>query len=572
MGRESDGKCDVPCAPDNSPNQSKPENRERESGADKVTRDVASGLPETDPPAGPAQIEQEQIVSALTQRDGWGGNEVTHIETHISHVFLVGDYAYKLKKAIQLSFLDYSTLEKRRACCISELEINRRTAPDLYLEVVPVTLKRGTGRDSPAFELNGSGRVVDWMVKMRRFDRANELDRVAAAGRLTKAHIFALADAISDLHMTARAVTTTGGAEGIQQTVSDLKKNLRAGIKNGLREAQVDSWCRAIDRHIEKQRRFMDQRRRHGFVRQCHGDLHLGNICLIDDRPVIFDAVEFNESFSFIDVLYDLAFILMDLIHRGFPDFAHYLLNRYLESTRDYRGLALIHGFVSMRAAIRAMIGGMKEAPQEARAQARPYLKLASDYLIERVRPRLIVVGGLSGTGKSTLAMGLGPRLGFPIDAVVLRTDGIRKRLAGVLPEQKLAPEFYAPDMNEKVYHCLRKDAKRALRAGMIVILDATFLRRRDREDIQEFARKAGVAFHGLWLHADPAVLRKRIAGRKSDVSDATVSVLERQLAELDSDQFSVGTFSAGWSGVEADGSPAQTLRNTISALFRNEL
>ncbi len=479
--------------------------------------------------------DQHEVIAFLAdgRTHGLAGAEVARVETHAAIVFLAGDRAYKLKKAVALPYLDFSTLERRRHVCEEEIRLNRRTAPDIYLRVVPVT----RGEDG-GLALGGAGRPVEWLVEMRRFDDSRLLDRLARSGALTDRALIDLADEVAAFH--AAAAPCPDGA--------DVSEYLRvnaviAGEFDAYTPAVFDAgparrFVAAVAAEGERHRALLARRRTAGRVRECHGDLHLRNIFLAHGRPVIFDAVEFDSRLSRTDVMYDLAFLLMDLWHRDLRHGANVVLNRYLARTGDIEGLVVLPMFLALRAGIRAhvnatMAAGTADTGKAAarRREARDYLALALDCLTPRP-PRLIGVGGLSGSGKSTLAAALAPELGPPPGAVRLRSDEIRKVLMGVEPEQPLPPSAYAPEVSDRVYDLLYQRSAVALAAGYPVIADATHSLADGRRRLAGVARTAGVRFDGLWLRAPTPVMARRIDDRARDPSDATVDVLHAQLRE----------------------------------------
>jgi uncharacterized protein len=475
-------------------------------------------------------MSQEQTIALLSRSDTYGAGvtEVRRIETHASVLFLAGDRAYKLKRAVRFSYLDYSTPELRRRACEREVALNRRTAPELYLGVGPITRRAG------ALSLGGAGEPVDWVVEMRRFDEGGLFDRMAEEGRLTQRLMRDLADSIAEFHDIAEIDLAAGGAAAIAAVVAGNDRNLRAA-PDGFDPGAVDRLRDRCGRELERIAPLLDRRRAEGRVRLCHGDLHLRNICLIDGRPILFDCIEFSEEIARIDVLYDLAFLLMDLEHRGLVALANQVLNRYLDRRDESGGLRALPLFQSLRAAIRAHTGAAAAArqsdPQRAAAMREDnaaYLALALA-LLEPVPPVLIAIGGLSGTGKTTLAYELAPDLGRAPGARVLRSDVLRKRLHGVAPETRLAPEAYAPECSHAVYRALCEEAAGALASGQAAIVDAVFLRPEERAAIAEVATDTGVPFLGLWLEAPPDILEARLEGRRGDASDATAEVMHSQ-------------------------------------------
>lgn len=462
---------------------------------------------------------------------GTHGAPVEVIETHSACVFLAGPHAYKLKRAVKYDFLDFSTVELRHEACEAEVRLNARTAPDLYLRAAPVTRDRD-GR----LHVGGDGEAVDWIVVMRRFDQAGLLDRLAAAGALPVALMHDLADEVSLLHGAAEVRPDHGGLEGMQWVVEGnagvFEQYLDVLPADGV--ARVNTATRAA---LERHAALLERRRLAGRVRQCHGDLHLRNIVLIDGRPVIFDAVEFNDRIACTDVLYDLAFLVMDLLRTGLPAHAAAVVNRYLEVRDELDGMALMPLFLSVRAAVRAKVAAIEARvahdPQQSardRTLAGIYLEDADAFL--RPQPtRVIAIGGPSGAGKTTLAGNLAAGLGAPPGAVVIRSDVIRKRLCGVPPEQRLGPEAYTDAMSRRVYTDLCARVRQVLDAGYTAIADAVFAHADTRAAIEDVARDAGVPFQGFWLEAPIPVMVARLETRVRDASDATPAVLARQLA-----------------------------------------
>jgi hypothetical protein len=501
------------------------------------------------------QVEKQDAVIALLADPatyGGGAGKVERVDTHISALFLVGERVYKLKRAVRFAYLDFSTAERRRAACEAEVAINRRTAPDLYLGTVAVT-RAADG----ALALDGTGEPVEWLVAMRRFDQETLFDRMAERGALTAPMMEALAEAIARFHREAEIRRDGGGAAGLRHVADSNARTLAEAPADFFDAERIERLVAATARALDKAAPLLDARRDAGFVRHCHGDLHLRNICLVDGKPTLFDALEFDESMARIDVLYDLAFLLMDLGYRRLDALAAITFNRYLEATADHGGLAALPLFLSVRAAIRAHVASSTAESAKAEARdtlaesARRYLDLALRFL-DPPGPRLVAVGGLSGTGKSTLAHNLAPHVGRFPGAVVLRSDVIRKELAGVDRLTRLGPEGYDQAMTRRVYDALLTRATAILGTGHAVIADAVYARPEERAALEAAARAAGVPFIGLWLEAPAEALEERIARRTGDASDATVAVLRRQ-RDLDTG----GIF---WRRVDARGTPETTL------------
>ena len=503
--------------------------------------------------------EQQEVIAFLSEGASHGlpGAAVERIVTHCSMVFVVGERVFKLKRAVRFSYLDYSTLALRERFCRAELELNRRTAPEIYLGLRRITREAGGG-----LAFDGSGATLDWVVEMRRFAEDDLFDRMAEAGRLTPALMRSLADIIAAFHERAEQTPAYGGGAGLAATIAINDDNLRLASPplDGAAIGELAARSRA---RLGEVGGLLDARRGAGRVRRCHGDLHLRNICLFDGRPTLFDCIEFNDDFACIDVLYDLAFLLMDLIARGFGEHANLVLNRYLDRSGDGGGLPALPLFLAARAAVRAHVtgalirSGPPEKKGEAEAAAAAYLALAVR-LLERPPPRLIALGGLSGTGKSTVAQALAARLPPAPGARLLRSDVLRKRLAGVAPESPLPRESYSLASAERVYAAMYDEAVAALAAGLSAVVDATFLRPAERTAIAAHAERAGVAFLGLWLEAPAEVLVRRIAARRDDASDADRAVLDWQLG-LD-----VGPIA--WQRIDAAGTAAETIARAASA------
>jgi len=476
--------------------------------------------------------DQAAVVEFLASPEAHRGEPVEKIETHASIVFLSGRQAWKLKRAVRYDYLDFSTADRRRAMCEAELRLNQRTAPSLYRRVVAVTREAGGG-----LALGGAGTPVDWVLEMSRFDQAELFDRLAARQELGVELMPPLAAAIARLHAVAARRTDHGGHAGMTWVVEGNEADCAsqpAGVfdADGCRRVATDARAQ-----IERRRGLLESRREAGFVRECHGDLHLRNIVRLHGVPTLFDGVEFNDEISCVDVMYDLAFLLMDLWRRRLPAHANAVLNGYLAETADVGALALLPLFLSCRAAVRAKTGAAAAALQadpERRAEplrsAREYLAMA-EALLHPPPARLVAIGGLSGCGKSTLALALAPELGAVPGAIAVRSDELRKRLCGVGPFDRLGAEGYTRAVSERVYAAAFEQAARVVATGHTAIVDAVFARPEDRTAVERAAQHAGVPFAGLWLDARPEVLVRRVEQRHADVSDADTAVVRRQVA-----------------------------------------
>lgn len=524
-------------------------------------RKLLSRQPAVQDPGADRDLDQQAVIALLEASStyGAGTGPVERIDTHVSVIFLAGDRAYKLKRAVRYDYLDFSTAELRRGACYAEVKLNRRTAPGLYLGVRPVTWQ-----DDDSLALGGTGRPVDWVIEMVRFDQDTLLDRLAVRGALDPDLMSEVAAAVARLHALAEWRFDRGGRDGMAWVINGNRDGLARygdGILDPIDRITLNArTLAALDRHTD----LLDRRRLGGLVRWCHGDLHLGNICLIDGRPTLFDCIEFSADIACIDVLYDLAFLLMDLLHRGLGRHANLVLNHYLVRTGDLEGLALLPLFLSCRAAVRAKTTAtaahLPHRRTDSRAlqrEARRYLSLALE-LIAPAPPRLVVIGGFSGSGKSTLALGLAPDIRPEPGAVVLRSDMVRKSLLGVEPFARLDADGYTEGVTRHVYRQLKDRALIALQAGHSVVVDAVFGNPFDRAVMSDVAKRARVPFVGLWLDADRTILMDRLLHRDHDVSDATADVLAKQLAR------DIGPMT--WTRLDASGSTADVRRAAIGA------
>jgi len=477
--------------------------------------------------------DQNEVVTFLGSSSTHRGAAVERIETHASIVFLAGVRAWKLKRAVRYDYLDFSTIERRRAMCEAEVRINRRAAPALYRGVVSVTRQ-----PDGSLALGGSRAPVDWLVEMVRFNQEGLLDRLAARGALDLALMRPLATAIAQFHQGAERRSDHGGRRGMTWVVEGNAAGISEQGGGILDPAACVELARSSREQLERHGCLLDARREAGYVRQCHGDLHLRNIVLVDGRPTLFDAIEFNDEIACGDVLYDLAFLLMDLWRRRLPSHANVVWNGYLSETSDLGGTPLLPLFLSCRAAVRA-----KTSATAANLQTDPQRKselqdLARDYLamaLRLLRPPagcLIAIGGLSGSGKSTLARALASLIGPCPGAVVIRSDEIRKQLCGVDPLHRLGPEGYTADITRRVYATLSQRAAQVVQGGHAAVVDAVYARIPDREAIERTAAAAHVPFVGVWLDAPESVLIARSEQRELDASDADAAVVRQQVAQ----------------------------------------
>jgi len=465
---------------------------------------------------------------------------VALVETHISYVLLSGEFAYKIKKPLSLGFLDFSSLDKRLHACQEEVRLNRRLAPAIYLDVVPIT---GT---PAAPHINGSGEAIEYAVKMRQFPPDATLDRLEAQGRLTASQVEAIATSIARFHLQdcARAGTGSpwGSPERVWQPLAQNFQQIAPRLTDPADRLQLDTlqgWSEAEHARLAP---LLAARQRDGFIRECHGDLHLGNLAWVDDQLLVFDCLEFNPELRWIDIQSEIAFCYMDLMQRGRPDFAWLFLNVWLEHTGDHAGLALLRYYAVYRALVRAKVAvlraGQTTGPDHdaALVEVRTLLQLAT--ALTRPLPlRLDITHGFSGSGKTTVTQTLMQTPG----AIRLRSDVERKRLAGLdalaRSGSDVGQQLYAAAATHRVYGHLARLAGDLLDSGWPVIVDATCLARWQRELLREQAQSRSVAFCILDFQVAVATLRERIVRRAcagNDASEANLDVLRYQLDTAD--------------------------------------
>jgi hypothetical protein len=481
---------------------------------------------------------------------------VSHIETHCAHVFLCGDIALKIKRAVRYDYLDQSSPDLRHALLDRELDLNRPTAPMIYRDVIPVTRAPDGG-----LELDGAGAPVEWVLRMHRFAPECEMTAIAASGRLTDAVAEALGRAIQNFH-ASRPLRPEPGDDLIRDILDELARVL-SPFEDIVGDGKIAGFLGGARQHLEVLAPVLRDRSAGGHVRRAHGDLHLRNVVLIEGQPVLFDALEFDERLATCDVLYDLAFLLMDLCHRGLGRQANLAMTAYLLAAAgaEDRGLSTLPLFMSVRAAIRAMVLlQTDQATGEAGAstsEARLYLTQARRYLAD-TRPVLIAIGGVSGTGKTVLARDLAPGIGPCPGAVHLRTDTERKAQAGAVD--------YAPAARGMVYDRMLARADHLLAAGRSVVLDGTFLDEAQRKAAEGLAVglafRSGVGFCGLWLTAPQSTLVERVTSRRGDASDADAVVVKAQISASPSK-----VRDAGWVTIDAGGTEQSTRGAAIAAL-----
>jgi aminoglycoside phosphotransferase family enzyme/predicted kinase len=476
--------------------------------------------------------DQAEVIDFLERRLA----PAKRIDTHGAVVFLADQRAYKLKRAVKFPYMDFSTAERRAVMCQAEIDVNHRLAPEIYLGVAPVRRS-----DSGRLVLGEVGETtddaLDSLVVMRRFDDSKLFDRLADRRALTAEMMTALGARIARFHDGLPAIRDGfGRPEDYRRSVAADVRQMREQGKRLHRptsEALADAMSKSLEPFIDLVARRVEA----GAIRRCHGDLHLRNIVLIDGKPVPFDAIEFSDRIANIDVLYDLAFALMDLCHRGLRALANRLLNEWLWRIGELAGaphdevLALLPLFLSRRASIRAYVDSSVTAVSGGDNEpARAYQRAALAFL-QPAPARLLAIGGLSGSGKTTKALQLAPEIGRAPGAVAVRSDVERKRLAGIALEERMPAGSYTPEASARVYEAMMARAERILRAGHSVVLDAVFARPAERQGAEALAARAGVPFEGLWLDVSREVAQARVAARQADASDATPAVVERQFS-----------------------------------------
>lgn len=503
--------------------------------------------------------DQSAVAASMADPATHDGATPKRIDTHGAMVFVAGDTVYKIKRAVRFPFMDFSTLEKRHEALTEECRVNRRTAPSLYLGVLPIVETSG-GHLRLGEIGEDDGQAVEYALVMRRFEAT--LDDCANSGALTRDHIATIAEKVAAFHQDAEPHYRTDPPARVGDAIAGVVREMRQNLEV-LDASKVDAFEALMTARHAAARRTILSRAKAGLERHCHGDLHLRNICLLDGEPTLFDAIEFNADFARIDVLYDLAFLLMDLEARGERELANLALNTYLDRRTaagwpDESGLALLPLFLALRAGIRAEIGAHMAAVQDGadkaaamRRDAVAYLDQALGYL-RPASPRLTVVGGLSGSGKSTLAGRLAPLCEPAPGARWLRSDVLRKAWAGLGPLERLPSDAYTPAASAKTYDRLMEAAAQALTAGHSVVLDAVFAQTGERFAANALAARFGVPYTGIWLDAPEPTRVQRVEGRTGDASDAG-----GQVAKAQSD-YDLGPIT--WHRIDAANGPDRVL------------
>ena len=529
----------------------------------------------------PTLIEQqklhEKIIHALRATPTlWGETQdssIRLIETHGATVFLGKQFAIKVKKPVHFDHMDYSTPEKRLHHSKAELSRNKRTAEDMYIGLYPVYLsKRGT------INTDGDGDIQCHFIKMHRFPDGNQLDQIAAKGKLDEEMCIQLTDDLSHFHKSAEIISDLNSVPDFKTVIDQNFLQFRNFCPDILDKEEVEAFLTDIHTANEQLRPLWQERVRNGFFRMGHGDLHLQNICVFNGKARIFDAIEYQDDFAISDILYDLSFLLMDLEDKDQSRAATIILNEYVaemgwleESQTHLKPLNLLPFFLSLRAGIRCHVAANRSLQCQDENETSEFVKKAQNLFqkaksyLQPSSPSLLAIGAFSGSGKSTLAKAIASDLAPSPGAIVLRTDVIRRKLTGCDKYSPMPQSAYTPEISERVYSLMGKNARTILKAGHSVILDAVFDRITDQQKIEKLAKEVGVPFQGIWLDVSPAVLQERLAGRQNDASDATWEVTQQQIQRA-------GRFKTDWRRISADGTPDQNLarlRSSIHELHR---
>ena len=454
------------------------------------------------------------------------------MQTHVSYVLLTGEYAYKVKKPVDFGFLDYSTLEKRQHFCKEELRLNQRAAASLYLEVVPISEQDNT------YLLGAEVNVVEYTVKMVQFPQATLLSHLFEQGELTEALLQQLAETIAQFHLNAETndyINTFGTVESIRQSIDENYEQTQGFIGGPQTQQQFDDTQAYTNNFFATRQALLQQRIDNAKIRACHGDLHLNNICYWQNQLFLFDCIEFNEPFRLVDVMFDIAYIIMDLTVAGREDLAAIFLSHYVEQTGDWEGLQVLPLYVSRQSYVRAKVTSFllgdpsvsEEDKQAASIRAAKYYTLAWSYVQQR-HGRLLVMSGLSGAGKSTVARELSRQLG----AIYLRSDAVRKHLAGIAVQQRGDENLYTPDMSRRTYDRLVQLGTLLASQGYTIVLDAKFDREKSRHLAIAQAQAHNLPLTIVYCEAPKTTLKERVQQREGDIADATLTVLEQQSME----------------------------------------
>ncbi|WP_017294093.1 bifunctional aminoglycoside phosphotransferase/ATP-binding protein [Geminocystis herdmanii] len=480
---------------------------------------------------------QEKLIQKM-QEGNFYPHKVNHpieiIQTHCSIVFLTGDYAYKMKKKVDFGFLDYSTLEKRKHFLEEELRMNKTIAPELYLQVIPISYFQ------EEFIFNDDSQSIEYILKMRQFPQENLFLNLFEVGKLTEKHLQDLGKIVANFHKntdTNDYINSFGTAEKIGESINQNYQQTAKYIGEVQTLEKYQQTKAFTDNFLRLNENLFKQRQINHKIRECHGDLHLKNICIWQDKIQLFDRIEFNEPFRFVDVMYDVAFLVMDINSKGEKELANVFLNTYLERTGDWEGLQVLPLYLSRQAYVRAKVTSFllddsaitETLKKEAKKNADDYYNLAWQYT-QKSQGKLILMSGLSGSGKSTIAR----KIAQQNNAIHIRSDAVRKHLAGISLEEKGDDFLYSSSMTQKTYERLFYLAKLLTKQGFTIILDAKFDRVSLRQPMVEFAIQENIDLQIIYCTAPLNILFDRLQQRKGDISDATPELLAQQQAKLE--------------------------------------
>ena len=478
-----------------------------------------------------------QLTARMQQPDFYPHAVIKNIElvqTHASLVFLTGDYAYKVKKNVNYGFLDYSTLNKRKHFIETEFRLNKKIAPELYLEVVTIN------KIDNELIIGGSRNIVEYALKMRQFSQQNLFSNLLKADKLSATHFIELGKIVARFHADAETsdrISSFGTVAKINTAFIENYQQSQKYIGTVQTKKQFVATKAYTDSFFSERKDLFQTRRDRHKIKECHGDLHLKNICLWQDKIQLFDRIEFNESFRFVDTMYDVAFTIMDLEAKEKPDFANAFLNSYLEYSGDWSGLLVLPLYLSRQAYVRAKINSFllddpqigKTQRQQAQQAARDYYRQAYQYT-QTKSGSLIIMSGLSGSGKSTVAKSIARN----VSAIVIRSDAVRKHLAGIALDESGTDSIYTPEMTHQTYDRLLKLAMMLVKEGYRVILDAKYDRHRWRYRVITQAQQNNIPLKIIYCTAPESVLRDRLNQRQNDISDAGADLLESQKANAE--------------------------------------
>ena len=482
-------------------------------------------------------VDYSQLVLQMQQPDFYPHavvGKIEWIQTHASYVFLTGEYAYKIKKNVDFGFLNYSTLEKRKHFLETELKLNQKIAPELYLDVVSI------GSQGDRFIFNSSDNIIEYALKMRQFPQENLFSNLLKADKLSFENLIKLGKVVAKFHADAKTneyISSFGTVDKINAALIENYQQSQKYIGIVQTKEQFAATKAYTDTFLDRQKDLFQTRCDRHKIKECHGDLHLKNICLWHDKILLFDRIEFNESFRFVDTMYDVAFVVMDLEAKGKSEFANAFVNSYLEYSGDWEGLLILPLYLTRQAYVRAKVNSfllddaqISEAEKkEAKESASNYYRQADRYT-QNKSGSLIIMSGLSGSGKSTVAKSIARSKG----AIVIRSDAVRKHLAGIALDATGTDSIYTPEMTQKTYDRLLELGVMLARKGYTVILDAKYDRLSLRQPAITQAKQNNIPLTIVYCTAPESILRERLNQRQNDISDAGADLIESQKANAE--------------------------------------